>query len=195
VNTHDILTPYLQFGGPAAYKIRAAIAATSSPTWGVYSGYELFENVARPGSEENIDNEKYEFKPRDWAKAAMLGRTLAPYLTRLNAIRRSHPALGQLRNIHFHRSDDESVLVFSKYLDAEFTHTGQPDSILVVADLDPHGSRETIVHLDLPALGRKPGEVYAAHDLITDSIWQWGTDNYVRLDPFNEPVHILHVSP
>jgi len=195
VNTHDILTPYLQFGGPAAYKIRAAIAATSSPTWGVYSGYELFENVARPGSEENIDNEKYEYKPRDWAKAAMLGRTLAPYLTRLNAIRRSHPALGQLRNIHFHRSDDDAVLVFSKYLDAEFTHNGQPDALIVVADLDPHGSRETIVHLDLPAIGRSLGDVYPAHDLITDSVWQWGTDNYVRLDPFNEPVHILHVGP
>ena len=193
VNTHDILTPYLQFGGPAAYKIRAAIAATSSPTWGVYSGYELYEDVARPGSEENIDNEKYEYRPRDWTKAAMLGRTLAPYLTRLNAIRRGHPALGQLRNIRFHWSDDDAVLVFSKHLDGAFTDSGRPDSILVVANLDPHGSRETIVHLDPTQFARTPGETFAAHDLITDSMWQWGTDDYVRLDPFTEPVHILHI--
>ncbi|MGN6743711.1 MAG: alpha-1,4-glucan--maltose-1-phosphate maltosyltransferase [Amnibacterium sp.] len=195
VNTHDILTPYLQFGGTAAYKIRAAIAATSSPTWGVYSGYELYEDVTRPGSEENIDNEKYEYRPRDWAKAAMLGRTLAPYLTRLNAIRRGHPALGQLRNIRFHWSDDDAVLVFSKYLDGAFTPSGEPDAIIVVANLDPHGSRETVVHLDPTQFGRTPGETFAAHDLITDSVWQWGTDDYVRLDPFTEPVHILHVEP
>jgi starch synthase (maltosyl-transferring) len=195
VNTHDILTPYLQFGGPAAYKIRAAIAATSVPTWGVYSGYELYEDVARPGSEENIDNEKYEYRPRDWAKAAMLGRTLAPYLTRLNAIRRSHPALQQLRNIRFHRSDDDAVLVFSKYLPAEVTGTGVGDAIIVVANLDPHGSRETTVHLDPTLFGRAAGEAFPAHDLITDSIWYWGTDDYVRLDPFAEPVHILHVEP
>jgi starch synthase (maltosyl-transferring) len=193
VNTHDILTPYLQFGGPAAYKIRAAIAATSSPTWGVYSGYELYEDVARPGSEENIDNEKYEYRPRDWTKAAMLGRTLAPYLTRLNAIRRGHPALGQLRNIRFHRSDDDAVLVFSKHLDGAFTASGRSDTILVVANLDPHGSRETVVHVDPALFGRTPGETFPVHDLITDSMWQWGTDDYVRLDPFTEPVHILHV--
>jgi starch synthase (maltosyl-transferring) len=193
VNTHDILTPYLQFGGPAAYKIRAAVAATSSPTWGVYSGYELYEDVARPGSEENIDNEKYEFRPRDWTKAAMLGRTLAPYLTRLNAIRRGHPALGQLRNIRFHWSDDDAVLVFSKHLDGAFTDSGRSDTIVVVANLDPHGSRETVVHLDPTQIGRTPGETFPVHDLITDSVWQWGTDDYVRLDPFTEPVHILHV--
>jgi starch synthase (maltosyl-transferring) len=116
VNTPDILTEYLQFGGPAAYKIRAAIAATASPTWGVYSGYELFENVARPGSEENIDNEKYEFKPRDYAKAEQLGRSLAPYMTRLNKVRAAHPALRPLRHLEVHWSDDDSILVYSKHL-------------------------------------------------------------------------------
>jgi starch synthase (maltosyl-transferring) len=195
VNTHDILTPYLQFGGTPAYKIRAAIAATSAPSWGVYSGYELFEDVARPGSEENIDNEKYEFKPRDWTRATMLGRTLAPYLTRLNFIRRAHPALGQLRNIHFHPSDEGSILVYSKHLDGRFTESGEPDTIVVVANLDPHGARETIVHLDPTAFGRTPGETFTAHDLITDQTWQWGSDDYVRLDPFVEPVHILHIEP
>ena len=193
VNTHDILTPYLQFGGTAAYKIRAAIAATSVPTWGVYSGYELVENVARPGSEENIDNEKYEYRPRDWAKAAMLGTTLAPYLARLNGIRRHHPALGQLRNIHFHWTESDEVIAFSKHLDAEFTGTGTSDTIIVVANLDPHGLRETLVHLDLPQIGRLPGDSFRVRDLISGAQWEWGSDDYVRLDPYAEPVHILSV--
>ena len=193
VNTHDILTPYLQFGGEAAYRIRAAIAATSVPSWGVYSGYELYENVARPGSEENIDNEKYEYRPRDWAKAAMLGRTLAPYLARLNGIRRDHPALGQLRNIRFHWSESDAVIVYSKHLDAEVTGTGGSDTIIVVANLDPHGARETVVHLDLGAFGKQPGDVFTVRDLITGAVWQWGSDDFVRLDPFGEPVHILSV--
>ncbi len=193
VNTHDILTPYLQFGGTAAYKIRAAIAATSAPTWGVYSGYELYEDVARPGSEENIDNEKYEYRPRDWAKAAMLGRTLAPYLTRLNAIRRGHPALGtaaehpvplerRRRGARVQQVPRRGVHRLRAL--GRDRRRGEPR---------PHGSRETTVHLDPTLFGRTPGETFAAHDLITDSIWQWGTDDYVRLDPYAEPVHILHV--
>ncbi|WP_375389631.1 maltotransferase domain-containing protein [uncultured Amnibacterium sp.] len=193
VNTHDILTPYLQFGGPAAYRIRAAVAATAVPTWGVYSGYELIENVARPGAEENIDNEKYEYRPRDWPKAAMLGRTLAPYLARLNGIRRHHPALGQLRNIRFHWTESDAVLAFSKHLDAEFTGTGAADTVIVVANLDPHGARETVVHLDPTAFGRLPDDAFVVRDLITGARWRWGADAYVRLDPFVEPVHILAV--
>ncbi len=149
--------------------------------------------MARPGSEENIDNEKYEYRPRDWAKAAMLGRTLAPYLARLNGIRRDHPALGQLRNIRFHASESDSVLVYSKHLDAEFTGTGRADTVVVVANLDPHGARETVIHLDLEALGRAAGEVFEATDLITGAVWQWGADDFVRLDPYGEPVHIVSV--
>ena len=99
VNTPDILTEYLQYGGPAAFKIRAALAATASPLWGVYAGYELYEHVARPGAEEYIDNEKFEYKARDWDAASASGRTLAPYLTRLNEIRKAHPALGDLQNL------------------------------------------------------------------------------------------------
>ncbi|WP_242682577.1 alpha-1,4-glucan--maltose-1-phosphate maltosyltransferase, partial [Herbiconiux sp. SYSU D00978] len=143
VNTHDILTPYLQFGGWAAYKVRAALAATASPTWGVYSGYELMENVARPGAEENIDNEKYEFKPRDYAAAEARGASLAPYLRRLNAIRREHPALHQLRNLETHWSDDDSIIVYSKHLSKRFSPTGEADTIIVVANVDPHSVRET----------------------------------------------------
>ena len=102
---------------PAAFTVRATIAATAAPTWGVYSGFELFESVARPGAEEAIDNEKYEFKPRDFAAAEKEGRSLALYLGILNGIRNAHPALGQLRNIRFHASEDDSVLVYSKHLD------------------------------------------------------------------------------
>jgi starch synthase (maltosyl-transferring) len=195
VNTPDILTEYLQFGGPAAYKIRAAIAATASPNWGVYAGYELFEDVARPGSEENIDNEKYEYKARDWAKAAATGRTLAPYLTMLNGIRREHPALAQLRNLRVHWSEDEAVLVYSKVLDGRFTPSGKQDALIVVANVDPHSVRETTVHLDLRQLGREPGDTIQVRDLISGARWTWSDSNYVRLDAFTEPVHILAVEP
>ncbi|MBF6506076.1 alpha-1,4-glucan--maltose-1-phosphate maltosyltransferase, partial [Nocardia farcinica] len=91
VNTPDILTEYLQHGGPGAFRIRAVVAATASPLWGVYAGFELFEHVARPGAEEYIDNEKYEYRPRDWEGAEAAGASLAPYLTRLNEIRAAHP--------------------------------------------------------------------------------------------------------
>jgi starch synthase (maltosyl-transferring) len=194
VNTHDILTPYLQYGGPAAYRIRAALAATASPNWGVYSGYELVENVARPGSEENIDNEKYEFKPRDWAAADAAGTSLAPYLTLLNEIRREHPALGQLRNLRMHWSDDTEIIVFSKHLDGRFTPSGASDAIIVVANLDPHSARETTVHLDPALFGVDPEAPFQVHDLITGATWTWGQHNYVRLDAFVQPVHILHVT-
>ncbi|HWS50083.1 MAG TPA: maltotransferase domain-containing protein [Microbacterium sp.] len=193
VNTHDILTEYLQYGGRAAYRIRAAIAATAAPTYGVYAGYELFENVARPGSEENIDNEKYEYKFRDWEGAEHNGDSLAPLLRRLNEIRRSHPALRQLRNLSVHWSDDDSILVYSKHLSSTFTGTGAADTIIVVANVDPHSVRETTVHLDTRLWGVPLGESYDVEDLLTGSSWTWTDHNYVRLDAFAEPVHILKV--
>jgi starch synthase (maltosyl-transferring) len=193
VNTPDILTEYLQFGGRAAYKVRAALAATGSPSWGVYAGYELFEDVARPGSEENIDNEKYEYKQRDWAAAEASGSSLAPYLTMLNRVRAEHPALAQLRGLRIHWSDDDAILVYSRHLDGAFTGTGRPDTIIVVANLDPHSVRETTVHLDLDALGIAPGATFTVRDLVTGATWIWGEHDYVRLDAFVEPVHILSV--
>lgn len=193
VNTPDILTEYLQFGGPAAYKIRAAIAATAAPSWGVYAGYELFENVARPGSEENIDNEKYEYKARDFAAAEKAGRSLAPYLTQLNKIRAEHPALRQLRNLDVHWSDDDSILVYSKYLDGRYTRSGRGDAIIVIANLDPHSVRETTVHLDPTRFGIDPAEQFDVTELITKQKFTWGLRNFVRLDAFTEPVHILRV--
>ncbi|MBD8012641.1 MULTISPECIES: alpha-1,4-glucan--maltose-1-phosphate maltosyltransferase [Microbacterium] len=193
VNTHDILTEYLQYGGRAAYRIRACIAATAAPIWGVYAGYELIENVARPGSEENIDNEKYEYKFRDWEGAEQRGESLAPLLRRLNEIRREHPALGQLRNFAAHWSDDDAVLVYSKHLDAAFTGTGRADTIIVVANVDPHSVRETTVHLDTTVWGVEPGDEFEVEDLLTGAVWTWRDHNYVRLDAFAEPVHILKV--
>jgi starch synthase (maltosyl-transferring) len=202
VNTPDILTEYLQFGGVAAYRIRAALAATASPSWGMYAGFELFEHIARPGSEENIDNEKYEYKQRDWAGAEKAGTSLAPYIARLNLIRAAHPALRQLRNLDVHWSDDEAIFVYTKYLAAEHngasdTHAagtpGVRDAIIVVANVDPHSVRETTVHLDLTRIGMQPTDRFTVTDLITGSTFTWGSDNYVRLDAFGEPVHILHV--
>jgi starch synthase (maltosyl-transferring) len=193
VNTPDILTEYLQFGGPAAFTVRATIAATAAPLWGVYSGFELFESVARPGAEEAIDNEKYEYKPRDFAAAEKEGRSLALYLGILNAIRNGHPALGQLRNIRFHASEDDAVLVYSKHLEGRFTPDGVDDTIIVVANIDPHSVRETTVHLDLAAIGLTPGIRFEVDDLVTGHRWEWGDANYVRLDAFTRPAHIMHV--
>jgi starch synthase (maltosyl-transferring) len=193
VNTPDILTEYLQFGGRPAYKIRAALAATGAPTYGVYAGYELYENIARPGSEENIDNEKYEYKFRDWAAAEANGDSLAPYLRRLNEIRRAHPALRQLRNLSVHWSDDDAVLVYAKQLDAALSPDGVADTILVVVNVDPHSTRETTVHLDTRVWGVEPGAPFTVEDLITGSTWTWTDHDFVRLDAFSEPVHIMHV--
>ncbi|MGN6723609.1 MAG: alpha-1,4-glucan--maltose-1-phosphate maltosyltransferase, partial [Marmoricola sp.] len=186
VNTPDILHAFLQYGGPPAFKIRAVLAATGSPSWGVYAGFELFEHVAlRPGSEEYLDSEKYQIRVRDWAGAEAEGRSLAPYLTRLNEIRRAHPALQQLRDLQIHRADDDSVLVFSK--------TAGDDIVIVAVNLDPHGTRESMVHLDLPALGMDWSDTFDVDDLLTGQTWHWGVDNYVRLDPSGEPAHILSV--
>ncbi len=198
VNTPDILHAFLQYGGPPAFKIRAVLAATGSPSWGVYAGYELYEHVAvRPGSEEYLDSEKYQIRVRDWAGAEAEGRTLAPYLAKLNAVRRAHPALQQLRNVVIHSSDDENVLVFSKGTGAwsrlRSTDDGGDDLVIVVVNLDPHGARETVVHLDLPALGLGWQDSLAVHDEISGEDWHWGQHNYVRLDPGVEPAHVLTV--
>ncbi|MFH8250065.1 alpha-1,4-glucan--maltose-1-phosphate maltosyltransferase [Microbacterium sp. B2969] len=193
VNTPDILTEFLQFGGRPGYKIRAAIAATAAPLYGVYAGYELFENVARPGSEENIDNEKYEYKLRDWAGAEASGDSLAPFLTKLNEIRRDHPALRQLRNFSAHWSDDDAILVYSKHIDAELSPTGRSDTIVVVANVDPHSVRQTMIHLDTRIWGVEPGDPFEVEELLTGQTWTWSDHDYVRLDAFHEPVHILHV--
>ena len=194
VNTPDILTEYLQFGGKAAFKTRAALAATGAPSWGMYAGFELLESVARQGAEEYIDNEKFEFRPRDFAAAEKAGKSIAPYITKLNQIRAENPALWQLRNLFTHWSDDSSIFVFSKHLSARHSPDGQSNTIIVVANVDPHAVRETTVHLNLEALEMAPGARFEVEDLITSNKFEWGSDNFVRLDAFAEPVHILKVT-
>ncbi|GAA4660512.1 alpha-1,4-glucan--maltose-1-phosphate maltosyltransferase [Arthrobacter cryoconiti] len=198
VNTPDILTEFLQYGGPAAFKIRAILAAMGSPLWGMYAGYELYEHVARPGSEENINNEKYEYKDRDFAAAEVAGKSLAPFITVLNRIRRAHPALLDLENLTLHESSDEATLVFSKHKNIAATATApaRKDTIIVVINVDPHSMREGQVVLDLDALeldGLSPDGTFKVDELITGATWNWGKKNYFRLDAHLEPAHILHV--
>ncbi|MYS29497.1 DUF3416 domain-containing protein, partial [Streptomyces sp. SID7804] len=159
-NTPDILHAYLQHGGRPAFEVRAVLAATLSPTWGIYSGYELCENTPlREGSEEYLDSEKYQLKPRDWEAAAREGRTIAPLVTRLNTIRREHPALHHLRNLRFHGTDNDSVIAYSK-------RSGS-DVVLVVANLDPHHTQEATVSLDMPQLGLDRHESVPVRDELT----------------------------
>jgi starch synthase (maltosyl-transferring) len=182
VNTPDILHEYLQHGGPPAFKIRAVLAGTLSPTWGVYSGYEHFEGVpVRPGSEEYMDSEKYQYRPRDWSNPPLAG-----YLTRLNQVRREHPALQRLTNIHFHLVDSDQIMAFSK-------REGD-DVILVVVNLDPHSTHESTVRLWMPALGLDWNDGFQVRDQFTGASWWWqGASNYVRLDPWHEPAHLFVV--
>jgi starch synthase (maltosyl-transferring) len=193
VSTPDILTEYLQFGGPAAHKIRAVLASMCTPSWGMYAGFELCESVARPGAEEHIDSEKFEYRPRDWEAAKRGGRSIADYITKLNEIRSKHPAVRQLRNLEIQQTDDSAILAFSKHLSAEHTESGKSDTILVVVNVDPHAVRETMVHLDLEKLGLPKASRFEVTDLLTGEKYEWTSDNYVRLDAFVQPAHIFQI--
>ena len=193
VSTPDILTEYLQFGGPAAHKIRAVLASMCTPNWGMYAGYELCESVARPGAEEHIDSEKFEYRPRDWEAAKKGGRSIADFITKLNEIRAAHPAIRQLRNLTLQHTDDSAILAFSKHLDGEHTDSGKPDTILVIVNVDPHAVRETMVRLNLETLGLPNGAKFQVTDLLTGDKYEWSSDNYVRLDSFTNPAHIFQI--
>ncbi|KAK4120547.1 glycoside hydrolase family 13 protein [Parathielavia appendiculata] len=186
-NTPDILAAYLQHGGRPAFEVRAVLAATLSPTWGIYSGYELCENTPlREGSEEYLDSEKYQLRPRDWDAAEREGRTISPLLTRLNTIRRQNPALQQLRNLCFlHHAGNDSIIVYSK-------RKGD-NTVLVVANLDPHHTQEATVYLDMPQLGLAWHDVVLVCDELTGENWEWGRANYVRLEPGCRPAHVFSV--
>ncbi len=193
VNTPDILCQYLQHAGPQAFAVRAVLAAMMSPSWGVYSGYELAENIPLvPGSEEYLDSEKYSYRPRDWDRAAEQGLTLAPLLTRLNQIRRDHPALHWLRNVRFHAVDQPDILCFSKRVSTDFGDT--PDTVIVVINLDASSAREATVWLDSSALGFDTAAGFTVTDELTGQRFSWGQANYVRLDPAVAPAHILTVA-
>src|SRR5690606_15067971 len=189
--THDILTPFMSSGGRRAFVLRAILAATLVPTWGIYSGYELVEDVPRPGAQEQIDNEKYEYKPRDYAGALERGESLEPLLRRLNLIRRAHPALQTLTTIRFHEAEDEQVLVFSKHLDAAATGTGSPDTVLVVSLTRHDRDASTSLRLDLDALG--VDESFEVEDLLTGERYRWGKEPYVILSASDRPAHVLRI--
>jgi starch synthase (maltosyl-transferring) len=210
-NTPDILHEYLQHGGVPAFKIRAVLAAMLSPSWGIYSGYELCENTPlRPGSEEYLDSEKFQYRPRDWETAARDGLGIAPLLTELNRIRRSHVALHWLRNLRFHSVDQPELICFSKRVYGASTISertsvqaapqtvGQDgnaaDTVLVVVNLDPHQAREATVWLDMPALGMDWHEGFTVTDELSGEIYRWGQANYVRLDPAVRTAHIFSVT-
>ncbi len=186
VNTPDILPAFLQYGGRTAFTIRAILAATLSPSWGVYSGFELFEHqTVRQGSEEYLDSEKYQYRPRDWAGAEASGQNLNLLIGRLNQVRREHPALQQLCDLHFHHAPNAKVIVYSK-------RSGD-DVVLVVCSLDPHHVTESEVYLDLDQLGLDDHDVFAVDDQLTGHTWHWGMRNYVRLST-GDPAHIFTVS-
>jgi starch synthase (maltosyl-transferring) len=194
VNTPDILGHYLQHAGPAAFAVRAVLAAMLSPTWGVYSGYELCENEpAAPGSEEYLNSEKYQYRPRDWAGAQAAGATLAPFLARLNRIRRAHPALQELRNLRFHHADQPDLLCFSKVADGADAAGGGRDIVLVVVNLDWREPREATVWLDMPALGLDHNAEFLVTDELSGESYWWRQASYVRLDPSMVPAHIFTV--
>jgi starch synthase (maltosyl-transferring) len=210
-NTPDILHEYLQHGGQAAFKIRAVLASMLSPSWGIYSGYELCESTPlRPGSEEYLDSEKYQYRPRDWDTAARDGLGISGYIADLNRIRRSHVALHWLRNLRFHHVDQPELICFSKRLYGAGTisqrSSGQAgprageqggeaaDTVLIVVNLDPHQAREATVWLDLPELGMDWHEGFTVEDELSGEIFSWGQANYVRLDPAVQPAHIFTVT-
>jgi starch synthase (maltosyl-transferring) len=188
VNTPDILHESLQHGGPGMFAIRATLASTMSSAWGVYSGFELFEHrPVREGSEEYLNSEKYELRPRDFDAALADGESLEPFLTRLNEIRRVHPALHELRTIKFHHPDNDALLSYSKFDPA----TG--DQVLVVVTLNPFGPEEATLWLDMAALGMEPYDRFWVRDEITGDEYQWGQANYVRLDPANAVAHVMNM--
>ncbi|MBO0810630.1 MAG: alpha-1,4-glucan--maltose-1-phosphate maltosyltransferase, partial [Microlunatus sp.] len=173
VNTPDILSAFLQTGTPTAFSIRAVLGSTLSPNWGVYSGFELFEHQPlRQGSEEYLDSEKYQYRPRDFKAADAAGASLSLLIGRLNQLRRDHPALQQLRNLHFHTTAHDQVLAYSKQLG--------DDVVIVVCSLDPHQTVETEVYLDMAELGLDDHDVFWVYEELTGQRWRWGQRNFVR---------------
>ncbi len=177
-NTQDILHAYLQHGGPAAFEARVVLAATLSPSYGVYSGFEHFENIPlREGSEEYLNSEKYEIKHRD------LDGPLLPMIARLNYIRRENPALQELSNITFLETANEALIAYAK-------QTGH-NTLIVVVNIDPHQGQEGIA-LVPASLGTPPS--FTAHDLLTGERFHWRIGpNFVRLDPGIRQAHVIRV--
>jgi len=180
-NTPDILHEALQKGGLPAFKFRVVMAATLSSVYGLYSGYELGENVPfAPGSEEYRDSEKYQLKPRDWDASG----NLTDYLTRLNRIRREHAALHRYDNLRFYAADDPNILWYGK--------AAGDDWVFVAVNLDPVQTHGSLVDVPLTALGLAPEQPYRMQELLTGVTYDWrGPRGFVELDPGKEPAQIF----
>jgi starch synthase (maltosyl-transferring) len=187
VNTPDILHEYLQLGGPAAFRVRLVLAAITAPSWGMYSGYELYEDApAKEGSEEYLHSEKYQHRPRDWSYPG----SLAPMVRRVNAIRGRHrEAIALLRTLRLHYVDSDSVLAVSRRSD------DGGDVLLMLCNLDPHNVAEASCWPDLEALGLSGAKGLRMHDELNDATFTWNTQgNYILLDPAKTPAHVFSVS-
>ena len=185
VNTPDILPFHLQSGNPAVFALRAVLAATLSPSWGMYAGYELYEHLPiAEGKEEYRDSEKYEIKVRDWAGAEKKGLSLAPFITQLNEIRHENVALQRLRNLVFHQTDSSNVIAYSK--------RDGDNLILVVVNLEGFHAQETTVTWDMWALGLN-GESFAVTDLLDGKKYSWSQKTFVRLDPARPAGKVAHI--
>lgn len=183
-NTPDILPHFLQHGGRAAFLIRAVLATTLSPIYGIYSGFELCENEALPNREEYYDSEKYQWKERDWNAPG----NIKEFITRLNQIRRENRALQQYRNLEFHVADNEQVLFYTKVTEAK------DNILLIVVSLDPWSARDTFIHVPVKDFGWMESDTYQVDDLLHDERYLWsGSKNYVRLDPQHKPAHIFRL--
>ena len=184
VNTPDINPFHLQSGNPAMFALRAVLASTLTPSWGMYAGYEIYEHRPfKEGGEEYLDSEKYEIKIRDWDGAAKKGLTLAPFITQLNAIRKANPALHQLRNLVFHNTESEAIIAYSK-------REGK-NLILVVVNLDPSFAQGTIVHWDMNALGLEG--TFAVKDLLDGKSFDWSEHQFIQLDPTRPVGKVAHI--
>ena len=184
VNTPDILTEQLQEGGEATFASRLILAATLSPSYGIYSGFESFERVAvRPGSEEYLDSEKYEARERS------LDGPLLPLVADLNRIRRAHPALQRLdQGTRFLSTENDQLLGYARQA---ATADGRVDTLLCVVLLDPHKAHEGVCVVP-DDLGLPP--TFDVVDQLTGERWTWHLGrNYVRLEPGTRPAHLLHV--
>jgi starch synthase (maltosyl-transferring) len=183
-NTPDILPFVLQEGGRPAFMIRVALAATLSPLYGIYSGYELCENEALPGREEYLDSEKYQYKERDWNAPG----NIKDWIARLNKIRKENRALQLYTNLRFHDAENDAILFYSKMTAA------RDNIILVVVNLDPHRKQNSFVYVPIESFGQIESDVYQVQDLLSGATYTWrGRRNYVELDPEIQPAHIFLV--
>ncbi len=178
-NTPDILSEYLQEGGRAAFAIRLILAATLSPVYGLYAGYELAENQpVHAGSEEYLDSEKYQIKPRDWSQST----ELTGLCQKLNSIRRAHSALQDMHNLEFCPTDNAELIAYRK------------QNLLCVINLDPHNAQSGSVSLPLSSLGLDLSSSYQLTDLLTGEKYTWhGDQNFVHLDPARQVAHLFSI--